>query len=134
MKIFEDNQSTIVITKNQQFNGWEKHTDIELHYIREQVIAKTLNLKYCKSKDIIADILKKKGLGKIQFKKLKMSGVFDISNCKWGGMLKLHTLEKYFRKELSRHLRTSIYLPFLEHAIKQENCRHDLENSGTLNE
>ena len=49
-------------------------------------------------------------------------------------MLKLYTLEKYFRKELSRHLRTSIYLPFLEHSIKQENCRHDLENSGTLNE
>ena len=60
MKIFEENQSTIVISKNHQFNGWEKHTDIEFHYIREQVIAKTLNLKYCKSKDIIADILKKR--------------------------------------------------------------------------
>ena len=79
--IFEDNQSTIAMTKNPQFHGRAKHIDIKFHFIREQVIAKTVELKYCRSSDMIADMMTK-GLCKAQFVKLRsMSGIVDISNC-----------------------------------------------------
>ena len=81
MTIFEDNQSTIAMTKNPQFHGRPKHIDIKFHFIREQVIAKTVELKYCRSSDMIADIMTK-GLCKVQFAKLRsMSGIVNISNC-----------------------------------------------------
>lgn len=35
--IYEDNQSTICMTKNPQFHGRSKHIGIKYHYIREQV-------------------------------------------------------------------------------------------------
>ena len=37
MTIFEDNQSTIAMTKNPQHHGKAKHIDIKFHYIREMV-------------------------------------------------------------------------------------------------
>ena len=81
MTIFEDNQSTIAMTKNPQFHGRAKHIDIKFHFIREQVTAKTVELKYCRSSDMIADMMTK-GLCKGQFAKLRsMSGIVDISNC-----------------------------------------------------
>ena len=57
MMIFEDNQSTIPTTKNPQFHGRAKHINIKFHFIREQVIAKTVELKYCRSSDMVADLL-----------------------------------------------------------------------------
>ena len=81
MTIFEDNQSTIAMTKNPQFHGRAKHIDIKFHFIREQVTAKTVELKYCRSSDMIADMMTK-GLCKGQFAKLRSkSGIVDISNC-----------------------------------------------------
>ena len=59
MTIFEDNQSTIAMTKNTQFDGRAKHIDMKFHFIREQVIAKTVELKYCRSSDMIADMMTK---------------------------------------------------------------------------
>ena len=82
MTIFEDNQSTIAMTKNPQFHGRGKHIEIKFHFIREQVSAKTIELKYCRTNDMVADIMTK-GLCKMQFEKLRrMSGIVDISNCK----------------------------------------------------
>ena len=52
MTILEDNQSRIA---NPQFHGRAKHINIKFHFIREQVKAKTVELKYCRSSDIIAD-------------------------------------------------------------------------------
>ena len=80
MTIFEDNQSTIAMTKNPQFHGKAKHIDIKFHFIREQVTAKTVELKCCRSGDMIADMIMK-GLCKVQFAKLRsMSGIVNISN------------------------------------------------------
>ena len=85
MMIFEDNQSTIAMTKNSQFHGRAKHIDIKFHFIREQVMAKTVELKYCRSSDMIVDMIvdmMMKGLCKVQFTKLRsMSGIVNISNC-----------------------------------------------------
>ena len=59
MTIFEDNQSTIAMTKNPQHHGKAKHIDIKFHYIREMVTMNKIELKYCKSDEMIADILMK---------------------------------------------------------------------------
>ena len=68
--IFEDNQSTICMSKNHQFHGRSKHIDIKYHYVREQVAAGNIELEYCKSDDMLADIFTK-GLNGPRFKKLR---------------------------------------------------------------
>ena len=82
MTIFEDNQSTISMTKNPQDHDREKHINIKFHYIREMVTMNKTELKYCKSDKMMADMLTK-GIGKIQFAKLRnMIGLRNISDCK----------------------------------------------------
>ena len=81
MTIFEDNQSTIAMTRNPQHHGRAKHVDIKFHYIREMVTMNKIELKYYKSDEMIADMLTK-GIGKIQFAKLRnMIGLRNISDC-----------------------------------------------------
>lgn len=76
--IFEDNQSAICMTKNPQFHGRAKHIDIKYHFVREQVTNGNIELKYCSTDDMIADILTK-GLNYTQFSKLReMAGVKPI--------------------------------------------------------
>ena len=70
MTIFEDNQSTIAMTKNPQHHGKAKHIDIKFHYVREMVTMNKIELKYCKSDEMIADMWTK-GIGKMQFAKLR---------------------------------------------------------------
>ena len=82
MTIFEDNQSTIAMTKNPQHYGTAKHIDIKFHYIRELVPMNKIKLKYYKSDKMIADILTK-GIGEIQFTKLKSTiGLRNVCDCK----------------------------------------------------
>lgn len=71
--VYEDNQAAICIAKNPQSHGRSKHT--KYHFIREQVANGKLEVKYCPTEDMIADILTK-GLGKEKFEKLRnLSGV-----------------------------------------------------------
>ena len=72
---FEDNQSAISIDKNPQFHGRTKHIVIKYHFIRKQVSNEKVELKYCKTNDMIADFMTK-GLSGEQFEKLRlMAGV-----------------------------------------------------------
>ena len=76
--IHEDNQSAIAIAKNPRFHGRAKHIEIKYHFIREQVQKGSVELKYCPTKKMIADILTK-GLPQDQFKRLRdMAGVKEI--------------------------------------------------------
>ena len=68
--IHEDNNSAIFMAKNNQYHDRTKHIDIKFHFVREQVAAGTVDLRYCKSKDMLADIFTK-GLCGPQFKKLR---------------------------------------------------------------
>ena len=68
--IFEDNQSTICIARNPQYHGRTKHIDIKFHFVREQVALNKVVLEYCKSENMIADILTK-ALHGPQFKRLR---------------------------------------------------------------
>ena len=64
--ILEDNQSAIAMAKNPQFHGRSKHIDIKHHFIRERVSEKEIDLTYCPTDEMVADMLTK-GLNKQQF-------------------------------------------------------------------
>ena len=68
--IFEDNQSTIAMSKNPQFHGRAKHIGIKFHFIREQVSNKKVELNYRQTDGMIADMLTK-GLGPKKFVKFR---------------------------------------------------------------
>ena len=59
VKIYEDNQSAICIAKNQQQHGRTKHIDIKYHFTREQIAMKNIEVAYCRSKDMVADVFTK---------------------------------------------------------------------------
>jgi len=75
MVILEDNQSAICMAKNSQCHGRAKHIDIKYHFIREHVKTGLVELKYCPTEDMIADMLTK-GLPQDKFVKLRqLAGV-----------------------------------------------------------
>ena len=80
--ICEDNQSTICIAQNPQYHNRTKHIDIKYHYVREKVLDTTIELRYCPTRDMIADILTK-GLTYDKFSRLRtLSGVKEQSDFK----------------------------------------------------
>ena len=64
--IFEDNQAAICMSRNPQFHGRTKHIGIKYHYVREQVSKSTIELRYCRTDNMIADIFTK-GLSQEKF-------------------------------------------------------------------
>jgi hypothetical protein len=75
MVIMEDNQSPICMSENPQFHGRAKHIDIKYHFVREHVAHGNILLKYCKTEDMIADMLTK-GLSASKFERLcKLAGM-----------------------------------------------------------
>ena len=75
--IYEDNQAAICMSKNPQSHGKSKHIEIKYHFIREQISKKNIELKYCQTENMVADMLTK-GLGKERFQKLiKLAGLTE---------------------------------------------------------
>lgn len=75
--IFEDNQS-ICMAQSPQFHGRTKHIGIKYRFIHEQVTNGTVELRYCRSSTMIADMLTN-GLYLDQFVKLRqMAGVKEM--------------------------------------------------------
>ena len=61
--LFTDNQGAIALAKNPQYHARTKHIDIQLHFIRQCVNNGQIDLEYCPTEDMIADIMTK-ALGK----------------------------------------------------------------------
>jgi len=55
----EDNQGAICIAKNPVAHSRTKHIDIRHHYIREALCDKIIELEYCPTEHMIADLLTK---------------------------------------------------------------------------
>jgi transposase InsO family protein len=73
--IYEDNQAAIKMAKNSCYHGRTKHISIRYHYIREQVSSNVIELRYCRTDEMKADIFTK-GLNTGKFTKLcKMAGI-----------------------------------------------------------
>ena len=82
LTIYEDNQSAIQMTKNPQFHGRAKHIGTKFHFIQELVSDGTVQLKYCPTEDVIADMLTK-GISIDQFTKVRfLAGVREMPSCK----------------------------------------------------
>lgn len=57
--LYSDNQSSIALTKDDQFHARTKHIDIRFHFIRWIVNDGKIALQYCPTEDMTADILTK---------------------------------------------------------------------------
>ena len=57
--LMEDNQGAIAISKNPVGHARTKHIDIRYHYIREAMQNGIINLHYCPTEEMIADLLTK---------------------------------------------------------------------------
>ena len=80
--LFEDNQAAVAISKNSQLHTKMKHIAIRYHYVREKALDKTIDVQYCPTNDMVADILTK-GLTLDKFLKLReLSGIKDLSDFK----------------------------------------------------
>ena len=80
--VYEDNQAAICMSKNPESHGRSKHIEIKYHFIREQVTKKNIEVKYCQTENMVADMLTK-GLGKERFEKLRMlAGISEQSSVK----------------------------------------------------
>lgn len=68
--IYEDNNGAIELSKNAKNHNRTKHIDIAFHFTRERVQAGELEILYCPTGDMVADMMTK-GLGRVQFQKLR---------------------------------------------------------------
>jgi hypothetical protein len=57
--LLEDNQSTIKTAKNDIINERSKHIDVRYHFIRENIRADKLEIRYCPTDQMVADALTK---------------------------------------------------------------------------
>ena len=58
-KIYEDNQGAIALSKNPGKKQRCKHIDIKYHFLREVVASRKINIVYCETEHMVADILTK---------------------------------------------------------------------------
>lgn len=68
--IMEDNQGAIAIASNPVGHSRTKHIDIRYHFVREAILNKTVQLQYCPTEFMLADILTKP-LSRECFEKLR---------------------------------------------------------------
>jgi len=54
-----DNQGAIALTKNPQYHARTKHIEIQYHFIRQHVESDTIELTYCPTHEMTADIFTK---------------------------------------------------------------------------
>ena len=59
IEIREDNQGTIAMTRNPVGYKRTKHIDIRHHFVRESVQSGLIQISYCASKDMLADVFTK---------------------------------------------------------------------------
>jgi transposase InsO family protein len=59
MTIFSDNQSSVALTKNSVYHARTKHIDIQHHFVRERVENQEIAVMFCRTEDMVADVLTK---------------------------------------------------------------------------
>jgi hypothetical protein len=57
--LFEDNQSTIAIARDPQYHARSKHFDVQNHFVREKIENGIIELQYCPTDEMVADIFTK---------------------------------------------------------------------------
>ena len=57
--IASDNQGSIALAKNPKHHSRTKHIDVQHHFIREKVEMEEIELRYCPTQEMVADVLTK---------------------------------------------------------------------------
>ena len=61
MTLFEDNKSCIAMTQREGYNSRSKHIDVRYHYIRYLVAEGLIEMQYCHTNEMVADMFTKGG-------------------------------------------------------------------------
>jgi hypothetical protein len=56
VRIMVDNQSCMALARNPEFHARTKHIDIQCHFIREVVANEEVDLEYCPTREMVADV------------------------------------------------------------------------------
>ena len=59
LTVYEDNQGAIALAKNPEFHKRTKHIDIRYHFVREKVEDGQMQLEYCSTQEMLADLMTK---------------------------------------------------------------------------
>jgi hypothetical protein len=85
-RIMCDNQGCIALAKNPTHHSRTKHIDVQHHFIREKIEDKVIDLKYCPTEHMIADVLTK-GLAKVKHKEfIEAMGLHDFEMAQSGSV------------------------------------------------
>lgn len=57
--LFGDNQGSIALSRNPVFHSRTKHVEIHFHWIREKIQDGSIDIKFCPTEDMVADVLTK---------------------------------------------------------------------------
>ena len=68
--IFTDSQSAMRLAVNPEFHSRTKHVDVKFHFLREQVVLRTIDIQYLPTQQQIVDIMTK-ALPPDQFRRLR---------------------------------------------------------------
>ena len=75
---FMKTQGAIELAKNAKYHSRTKHIGICHHFVRERVVSNEIRVIYCRTEDMVADIMTK-GLPKPTFEKLRdLLSVHDV--------------------------------------------------------
>ena len=75
-----DNQGCIALAKNPKHHSQTKHIDVEHHFICEKIEEEVVELKYCATEHMVADVLTK-ALRKERHQMMtKAMGIQDFGN------------------------------------------------------
>jgi len=77
--LFCDNQGAISLAKNPTHHAKTKHVDVQLHFLRDRVNKGTINVEYCPTEDMLADIMPKR-LAKDRH--IRLLGLMGVAPCK----------------------------------------------------
>ena len=68
--VFEDNQGAIALSKNPVNRQRSKHIDIRYHFVRDILQEGKIDIKYCPTEHMVADVLTK-ATNKFRIQKFK---------------------------------------------------------------
>lgn len=64
--IYEDNQSVLKIIVDEKLSSRTKHIDTKIHFVKDYVEKRNVNIQYCPTEEMLADLFTK-GLAKAKF-------------------------------------------------------------------
>jgi len=76
--LFCNNQGTISLAKNPTHHAKTNHVDLQLHFIRDYVEKGTIDVKYCPTENMLADLMTK-GLPRKRHERLL--GLMGVGSC-----------------------------------------------------